>query len=69
MMSTSQYVTKLIEHCLKQINTSSDEEHLTTYFEKVLSCIERSIYSVYIKEMNFLKILFLEKGVLFLPAS
>ena len=28
------------------------EEHLTTYFWKVLMCIERGQYSVYFKEMN-----------------
>ena len=38
-------------------------------FEKVIICIERGLFSVYFKEMNLFKILFFEKGVLFLPAS
>ena len=45
------------------------EEHLTTYFEKVLIYIKRGIYSVHFKEMNLFKKLFFEKGALFLPAS
>ena len=35
-------------------------------FEKVRICIERGMYSVYVKEINLKKN---EKGVLFLPAS